>query len=126
MKKTIHHHIYNHLDKLSGGLLKFVSSPNGYLKLKCSGYMDLVVERIGSNEISLTHYYVQNGDLCCDPDMQIRIDFDNKTAEALTFQNWMIFQEVYPEPDKVNMKLKKELNSFLIFWLKNLKNQGFY
>ena len=126
MTQNIHNLIYERLEKITCGLLRFLSSPDGYLKLKSQGFMDLTIERIGSDEISLTHYYEQNGDLVADPDMQIRINFDNKTAEALTFQDWICFRCVYPEPDKVNLQLKKELNSFLLDWLKNLKRQGFY
>ena len=117
---------YKHIDKLTGGLLNFISSPNGYLKLKSQPYMDLTIERIGPDEISLTHYYEQNGDLVPDPDMQVRIDFQNETAEALTCQDWICFRAVYPEPGKVNLKLKKDLNFFLLQWLKGLKKQGFY
>lgn len=48
-------------------------------------------------------------------------------AEALTYQqdSLGVFQEVYPEPGKVDVKLKKQLNQFLNQWLTNLINQGF-
>ena len=58
-----------------------------------------------------------------DPDMEVKIYPEIKTVEALTYQNaYMgVYHAVYPEPDKVNMKLKKELNLFLSQWLSNLK-----
>jgi uncharacterized protein YqiB (DUF1249 family) len=31
---------------------------------------------------------------------------------------------VYPEPGKVVPRLKRELNSFLVVWLRNLTAQG--
>ena len=59
-----------------------------------------------------------------DPDMEIKLDHQNKTAEALTYQDSFTFRVAYPEPGKINLKAKKELNEFLLQWLKNLKEQG--
>jgi len=114
------------IDEITGGLLKFISSPKGYLKLKSAGYMDLTIERLGAKEVSLTHYYLQNGDLVPDPDMQIEIDFEKHSTNAVTFQNCMIFQTVHLSDGEINLKLQKDLNLFLHDWLKNLKAQGFY
>ena len=46
--------------------------------------------------------------------------------EALTFQQAIppVYQEVYPEPGRYYRKLKRDLNSFLTTWLRNLKDQG--
>jgi len=126
MARDIYSQIYKKIDLLTGGILNFISSPEGYLKLKSTGYMDLIIERLGHDTVSIAHYYEQNGDLVADPEITVKIDFDNCTAEALTFQNFMGFYTVYPEADKVNLKLKKTLNSFLNYWLTNLKEQGFY
>jgi len=99
-----------------------------YRKIQVPGYMPLVVEKIGDNEYSLAHYYEQNGDLMCDPEITIRVYPSMKMVEALTYQqdNLGIYQEVYPEPGKFYPHLKRELNSFLGMWLRNLKDQGFY
>jgi len=35
-----------------------------------------------------------------------------------------IYQRVYPQPGKVVPRLKRDLNSFLTTWLRNLKQQG--
>lgn len=125
MPKDIYSQIFTKLDRLTHGLDSFFAR-KGYLKLKSAGFMDLVIEKIGDNTISIAHYYEQNGDLVADPDITIKIYPDQKQAEALTFQNWISYMQVYPEENKVNLKLKKDLNSFLNFWLRNLKNQGFY
>ena len=79
------------------------------------GLMDLSVDKLTENIIALSHYYIVNGDLVLDPDIQIEIDFKNKTAKALSFQNAYIYQEAY------NDKIQKELNDFLIQWLSNIK-----
>ncbi|HDT14930.1 MAG TPA: DUF1249 domain-containing protein [Firmicutes bacterium] len=78
---------------------------------------------------SMAHNYEQNGDLVPDPDMEIEIDLERKTAEALTFQNALVYQNVYDYDDKgekimFKPRLKKDLNSFLKMWLKNLTEQG--
>ena len=87
--------------------------------------MDLVIERIGDNHYSLTHYFEQNGDLCPDPDMEIRVFPKEKIAEALSYQDSFGYRVVYPEPGKIDIRAKKELNQFLDMWLSNLKSQGF-
>jgi uncharacterized protein YqiB (DUF1249 family) len=128
MTKNIHNIIYEQINQLTGGLENFNPS-EGYLRLKAKGFMDLHVERIPPDTISISHYYKENGDLISDPDMLVKIDLENQTAEALTFQNSYIYQEVYPlYPDttKFDQKLKDDLNLFLSEWLNILKNQGFY
>ena len=43
----------------------------------------------------------------------------------LTYQDSFGYREVFPVPGKVDMRAKKDLNSFLNAWLTNLLNQGF-
>jgi uncharacterized protein YqiB (DUF1249 family) len=68
----------------------------------------------------------QNGDLCCDPDMEFRVDIEHRTAEALTFQMAIppVYQRVYSDSGKVNVALRKALNEFLADWLRNCVAQG--
>ena len=104
---------------------KSVADPDG-------GFMDLHLDNLGTRgpagsfDISLAHYFKQNGDMCCDPDMEIRVYPQWKMAEALTFQMTIppVYQEVYPEPGKVYPKVKAELNHFLKMWLRTCINQG--
>ena len=103
-----------------------------YGKSKVNGYMDLNYDYLGSQgegqyTIALAHNYVQNGDVVPDPDMQIQIDTNAKTAEAMTFQNLYVYQEVLARttpPEPKNEKLRKELNLFLSQWLNNAIEQG--
>lgn len=101
------------------------------LKLKRSGFMDLNLDELDKNEqgqvIAMAHNYIQNGDVMADPDMTIRIIPEMHSIEALTFQTSIppTYQEVYPEKNTVNMRLKKELNTFLELWLTNIINQRF-
>jgi len=99
-------------------------------KLKSEGFMDVnldILHKSGNQTtIALSHYWKhESGDLMADPDMELRLDWGQKTVEALTFQQDPgIYQRVYPEPGKVAPQLKKDLNDFLGTWLTNIINQG--
>lgn len=101
------------------------------LKLKSGAYMDLNLDYLEKDEqgytIAMAHNFEQNGDIMADPDMKVRIIPEMHSIEALTYQldSMGIYQEVYPDPNHVNPKAKKELNAFLETWLKNLLAQGF-
>ncbi len=128
---TIYNKIYQHLETL--GVIAALDEGADYSKSKVVGLMDLSLDRLdtgedGSIRIALAHYFKQNGDLCPDPDMEIRIYPTQKMAEALTFQQALppVYQEVYPAPRKVNLALKRQLNGFLHYWLRNCIAQGHY
>ncbi len=105
-------------------------------RLRAPGFMDLVIEVLlqcpetGAQVLSLAHYFEQNGDLCSDPEMTVRVFAPREgrrgMVEALTFEQAIppIYREVYPEPGKVAPRLKRDLNSFLSLWLRSLKAQG--
>jgi len=132
----IYEQIYKKLDNLlPDGIEKFCSNPETHIKLKAKGVMDLSIDVINWKEddrkktfrIAMAHNFIQNGDVMADPDMEIRIHREQKTAEALTYQmdSLGIYQEVYPVSGIINTALKKNLNSFLLTWLRNIKKQGF-
>lgn len=87
----------------------------------------LQTEKDGNIVFAMAHNFKQNGDIMADPDMQVRIIPVMQSIEALTYQldSMGIHQQVYPSPNMVNPRLKKELNTFLEKWLKNLIQQGF-
>jgi hypothetical protein len=133
MKKMVYHTSYDKLQKIgiidNTGKLNFSGD---YLKLKNSPYMDLNINRLYTDKektirISLAHNFIQNGDLMADPDMEIRIYPELKMVEALSYRldSMGIYQVVYPDPEHVIPKLKKDLNRFLNQWLSNIINQGF-
>jgi hypothetical protein len=79
---------------------------------------------------SLCHYFEENGVLCEDPEMVVRVfpprgDHPGR-LEALVFQQSLppVYSVVYPEPGMMVPRLKRELNAFLGVWLRNLKAQG--
>ena len=74
--------------------------------------------------VALSHYYRHpSGDMIADPYMQIAVYPERNAIEALTFQDWWSYQEVYPASDWVNRCLLKDLNNFLRMWLKNCIDQ---
>ncbi|MDX8367703.1 DUF1249 domain-containing protein [Cytobacillus sp. IB215665] len=102
-------------------------STGNHISLESAGFMDLVVEVIGDDLISLSHYYELNGDLMADPDMVIRLYPEQQTCEALSFQNDSlgVYQKVYVDEKHYYPRLKRELNSFLSLWLTNIEEQGY-
>jgi uncharacterized protein YqiB (DUF1249 family) len=115
---------YKRMDNL--GFFRGLKENKGNIKLQSDGFMDLILENYGTNSISMTHYYEQNGDLIPDPDMTIKIDHDLKYVEALTYQDSFIYQNVHiDDKGTYDHKIKNQLNRFLGQWLRNLKNQGF-
>ena len=125
----IYETIYRKLDRL--GAIAALEAGQDYAKSQLGGaFMDLnmdVLERRADHiVIALSHYFEQNGDLCADPDMEIRIYPARGMAEALTFQQAIppIYREVYPAPGKVAPTLQRELNGFLNTWLRNCLAQG--
>lgn len=128
--RTDYHIIYDRLQPILEAL-----GDKDYVKLEVKGYMPLSVDKLycekeGAIRISIAHNYMQNGDVCPDPDMEIRIYPDRKMAEAMTYQTIYKFQEVYYTRDDgqvmVYPRLKRELNTFLKQWLLNLKRQDFF
>lgn len=90
--------------------------PETVVRLRAGGFMDLVCEVLprcdetGATVLSLCHYFEQNGDLCQDPEMTVRLfhpgsrkelamtpSTDSKwgRAEALSFQ--MAIPPIYQE-----------------------------
>ena len=128
MIKTIYERIYIKLNQIIDFDKLFRKK---YLKYISAGHMDLNIDflRDEDNDIyifSMAHNFTQNGDLMCDPDMEIRVFPKTEMAEALTFQldSLGIFQRVYQD-NKVNIEIKKDLNRFLDKWLTNIKSQKY-
>lgn len=133
-QQTIYEKNYNKLMAIAPGLedhLENYKDDYIYGKSVKTGYMDFNLEVLDRDNdgfyIAISHYYVANGDMIPDPDMEIFVNIKKKTVEALHFQDVYRYIEVYP--DKRNRDLfskhqKKDQNEFLADWLKNLKNQG--
>jgi len=115
---------YERLAVLFGGSLESLPET---AKSISAPYMDAHFDRLrtegGSIVVALAHYYRVNGDSVSDPDMELRIDLQARTVEALTYQDAFKYQRVYSNgvPDR---RLQLSLNAFLVTWLGNLLQQG--
>ena len=99
----------------------------GKSKLLSDALMDLNLDILSKQKniirIALSHYYKQNGDMIADPDMEIIINAQLMTANAMTYQDSMIFQSA-EQDGGINQKLVNNLNEFLDQWLQNCIDQG--
>ena len=98
-------------------------------KSEVSGFMDFnldILQRNGDQlRIAISHYYKHpSGDMIPDPDMEILVNRKTETAEALTYQDSYLYQEVYSEDGSCNASLQRSLNEFLLMWLRNLHEQS--
>ncbi len=146
MPRNSYERNYARLEALMGRPLPDLEFETAY-RLRASGFMDLVVERLpdchetGGVVLSLCHYFSLNGDLCQDPEMTVRLFPPGMTIfqqlapstdsalgrlEALSFQQACppIYQRIYPKPGSYHSSLRNDLNDFLGQWLRNLKDQG--
>lgn len=139
LKKSVYEANYDRLIKIFGkdvfenpelclGERYGITIENGmYMKLSLSFmYYD---EKKQWNVFYLAHTSIQNGDVMEDPGMHIAVKVGEMIGyvEATSFTNHYMgtYQEVYLEDGRYYPRIKKELNSFLITWLKNLKLQRF-
>lgn len=128
MTTDIYDTIYQRLAKLIPDLTEI--QPGSARVSRSAGFMDLHLDVLQRSEdqlrIALHHAFKQNGDLVSDPDMEIRVYLKAgwSKAEALTYQDQFTYRVVYPEPNMVDVKAKRELNEFLAQWLKNCIDQG--
>ncbi len=82
-------------------------------------FKPLSVEYIGNNCFSIMHTFVQNGDLMRDPDIVIKVDKENQTISAVSYENSSLgIYEELNELDKI-----KDCNTFLKTWLRNIEQQ---
>ena len=117
--------IYNKLIKIIPDIA--TREDAGKSKLHSDALMDLNLDVLSKQNnivrIALSHYYKQSGDMIADPDMEIIINTQLMTANAMTYQDSMIFQSA-EQDGGINQKLVNSLNEFLDQWLQNCIDQG--
>lgn len=120
------HRNYRTMEKLFPQL---IGGEYRYLHLESEGFMPLSLEWVYGSNISIMHTYVQEGDLMRDPDVVVRVDREEKTVQAVSFQQdggLPIYQEVMDYDGKViDPRGQKEINSFLTQWLSNIEWQEY-
>ncbi len=100
-----------------------------YLRLDMNGYDRLSIERIGPNQISVAHYFEQNGDLIADPE----ILFFTGAAEWIpiaigqVLTGWREVAWLKRDHSAVEWLLPQaqhQVARFAALWARNLTHQG--
>lgn len=113
-------------DKLSKIFPKFMENNCIYSKYSTENYEPLALEKINSNQISVAHYYEQNGDLMRDPEIVFNVDYDNKTLTPMEYYNDGLGNADLVETEQsTNKTLQKDLIDFSNTWFNTIKNQGY-
>lgn len=119
--------LYNKINDLIPDLKYMRTGDN--VSLKATGLRDLNITILWGHPvktvISLAHDKMENGDFGPDPEMEIAIYPQRKTAEPLSRLNSAGFIEAYPTPDITDVTAKADLNQFLNTWLNTIKSQGY-
>jgi hypothetical protein len=87
-----------------------------HYEIEASGSMDLTIEKIGENRVSVAHHYTQHGDIMSDPEIVFKIQ-DN---------DWIPVR--YTQHPNIHQHSENGLPSVQEFaeqWSRNLKKQGF-
>ncbi len=116
---TLEYKNYKLIDSINEDIL---SNKFTVIKFKSSGYMDLVVEKLGDERISIKHYDKENANLIS-TSMELIIDKDKEIVLPVIYKSEQnnIFEVIYNEIENTwNMKLLEENSKFLNGWLKNI------
>lgn len=96
-----------------------------HLKLALPSYMPLTIERTYEKEISIAHYYEQNGDLIADPDVSfLMLPGGWAACEIRQVFGAVIAAELSDGGIKYNKRRQADIASFCVTWAANLRAQG--
>ncbi len=106
-----------------------LSYREAHLRLDMPGYDRLSIERIGPNQISVAHYFEQNGDLIADPEV---VFFTGATewipiAIGQVLGGWREVAWLKPDGSAVDRYLplaQKEVANFANGWGRAIAKQG--
>ncbi len=98
------------------------------VKMKAGQFMDLNIDVLRQQgtvtQISMAHYYEQNGDLVPDPDMEVMLMHVTQMALPVHFQSGSFYRRCIEGTVITNLKEFGDQTSFLSQWLRNIKAQG--
>ncbi len=107
-------------------LEKFNTQADFHLRIEMENFLPLVIEK-HQQQITITHYRNENGDLIADPDMEFLAGPDTEWYPvALQIWNGSYHRARFSEngKDYVNLRQVREQLSLAKMWAKNLKDQG--
>ncbi|MCM1525050.1 MAG: YodL domain-containing protein [Ruminococcus sp.] len=93
----------------------------------CDAFMPLAVE-MQEDILIMEQNYVQNGDLMCDPRIDFRIDYENKRAIPVSYENSGLGKYERFDVDNPTPEVMKQVNDVLSFadnWFDNIEAQGY-
>lgn len=95
-----------------------------HLKVENPPYMELVIEKHGA-EVSVAHYYTQNGDAMRDPEVTFHLpDWSPTSITQDPVAQYSCVDE-YAENSRSRARYIAELSSFANAWARNIEQQGF-
>lgn len=103
---------------------KIIDDSDVFMKV----HLEVIGRKGNSLVISIAHYYEQNGDLVCDPDVTFLTN--GSGVYPLTFeQGGVIYQEAAVIEDdgrvRFNQSLQQSITTFCNDWMKNIEAQQF-
>jgi uncharacterized protein YqiB (DUF1249 family) len=115
----MYHSIYEKLEKIG------VFGVRQYAVIEKPPFTPLCIDHLEDSIYALSQNPVIGGQMVADPDIELRVHHEKKTAEPLCLQDRNGRRVVYPEPGKVDLGAKHDLAKFLDRWLSDLISQGF-
>jgi hypothetical protein len=92
-------------------------------------FMPVSVERIqtisGEEGISIAHYFIQNGDLMADPEMEFIVKDNEVYPISFKLDSLGVFQVAKLSETEKDEKLQEQLTAFANSWMINIKLQQF-
>lgn len=124
--KKLRPHAHGNYISLCALVPEIINGDKEHARFESEPFMPLVIEKIGENRISMTHYYKQNGDLMADPDMEFELDVENECIYACTFQqDALAYYRSVNSENGFDVNLAKDLDSFAATWFSNILAQGY-
>ena len=117
------------IEKLAKKHAVDLSQEGAHFRLDMPGFDRLCVENIGVGRISVAHYFVMNGDLVAEPDIEFLVDEKgawlplNITQSMTGFTRYAVFdsrEELIVE----NERGQRQLADFANTWANNIEAQG--
>jgi hypothetical protein len=106
-----------------------LSREEAHLRLTMPGYHRLVIETIGSQCVSVAHYFEQNGDLVADPDVVFFTGYGEWVPIEITqvmdiYRRYAELDEAGRAIERMNLQGVAALASFTEQWAQNILAQG--
>ena len=117
------------------------SQSEAHLRLEMKGYDRLVIENVGVSQVSVAHYYEENGDLVADPDIVFFIGATKEEKDEDSVKEWFPIEAQFAWPSHfarpvtlvpsgnaleqiLDLDEQRNLGEFADEWADNIEAQG--